>query len=252
MNMTWKQLMQWPPTATTVIGIGLIVGVATYLLTGSVTLAFFLAGLFKTICPQDAASVDELGPLLQKLPQQLGGASKALALIVCAGALSGLAACTSPPPISTNPVQSAVNLVAPGGADVVTQGITNAQYNFNEAVKLGILPATDPAPQCLNSVAALMGIGGTAPPSFTPKVTDLISAGSVGYIYIQQLKTATGGTLTVSPGCEQLIGQIILDATRAGLKAGAGALSVGALSGGIPLPIPLPPIAASAPPREGQ
>ncbi len=150
-----------------------------------------------------------------------------------------LASCANPPPISTNPIQSVVNATGLGsGNDVITQGIANAQYNFNQALALGILPASDPAPGCLNSVATLLGIGGTAPAQFTPKITDLISAGSVGYIYLQQLKAATGGTLQVSPQCTQLIGQIIIDSTKMNLKLGSGALGAGVLTGGIPLPIP--------------
>ncbi|HEX3862749.1 MAG TPA: hypothetical protein VHY35_13750 [Stellaceae bacterium] len=55
----FAQLKQWPPTSTTVIGVGLLLGVGCYFLTGSVEGAVALAGFFKIICPQDAAAVDQ-------------------------------------------------------------------------------------------------------------------------------------------------------------------------------------------------
>lgn len=157
-------------------------------------------------------------------------------LIFVSSILAGLIGCANPPQITKSPVTEIASVLSPsGGTDMISQGILNAQYNFNQAVQLGILSATDPAPGCLNSVATMLGLGASAPPGFTPRVTDLISAGSVGYIYIQQLKTLTGSSLQVSPACMQLIGQIVIDANRAGLRLGAGAL------GGVGLGI-LPPV----------
>jgi hypothetical protein len=159
-----------------------------------------------------------------------------------------LGGCANPPAISTNPIQSAGNIVntATGGATSgatsdVSQDILNAQTDFNQAVQLGILPATDPAPQCLNSVASLLGVGGTAAAQFTPTVSGIVSAGAVGYIYIQQLKQLTGGTLTVPPACLQLIGQIVIDASKAGLQLGGAATAIGLVgTTGLPaLPLPL-------------
>ena len=145
-----------------------------------------------------------------------------------------LAACANPAPISVNPIQSGVNVIAQAGgstttglADTVTTGITNADYNLGQAMQLGILPATDPAKACLDSVSTQLGIGGTAPASFTPKVSDLISAGSVGYIYAQQVKQllANGGSgLAVSATCQQLVGQIVIDSATQLNKAAIGAI----------------------------
>jgi hypothetical protein len=58
MSTTLAQLKQWPPTSTTVIGAGILVGLGSYMLTGSWEVAAALAGFFKLICPQDAAAVD--------------------------------------------------------------------------------------------------------------------------------------------------------------------------------------------------
>lgn len=55
-----KQLMQWAPTVTTVIGLGLVIGGLTYYFTGSLELAMMLAGGFKVICPQDSAVTDQV------------------------------------------------------------------------------------------------------------------------------------------------------------------------------------------------
>lgn len=141
-------------------------------------------------------------------------------LPVVAALVLSLAACANQPPISGNPIQDAFATVkgpavagAPAAPDLITQGIADAQSNFAQAVTLGVLSATDPAPGCLNSAATVLGVGSAAAPSFTPKVSDLISAGSVAYIRLQQLKTLTGGAgLKVSSACTQLVGQIVLDA----------------------------------------
>lgn len=58
MNTILAQLKQWPPTSTTVIGLGILVGVGSYAITGSWEFALGLAGVFKVLCPQDAAAVD--------------------------------------------------------------------------------------------------------------------------------------------------------------------------------------------------
>lgn len=76
------QLLLWPPTSTTVIGAGLLAGVATYEATGSVTLAVTAAGVFKVLCPQDSAAVD-------KLSEVLGVLGKGVAVLFLAGTLAG-------------------------------------------------------------------------------------------------------------------------------------------------------------------
>ena len=52
------QIRQWPPTSTTVIGIGILGGLGCFMLTGSIEGAVAVAGIFKVLCPQDAAAVD--------------------------------------------------------------------------------------------------------------------------------------------------------------------------------------------------
>lgn len=58
MNNILAQLKQWPPTSTTVIGLGVLIGVGSFWLTGSLEGALAIAGVFKVLCPQDAAAVD--------------------------------------------------------------------------------------------------------------------------------------------------------------------------------------------------
>jgi hypothetical protein len=130
-------------------------------------------------------------------------------------------------PVSTNVVRDVAS--GPGG-DVIIRGLQNAAYNLDSAVKIGALPAGDPAPACVHDVLQKLGAdcrldpsaeGGTAcvvtdPSSvFTPRVSDLISAGSVAYIRIQQLKVAAGGGIKVATSCEAIIGQLLIDQARA-------------------------------------
>jgi len=71
-----KQLLAWPPTATTVIGLGLVLGAVDYLLTGSAAQAVLIAGLFKIVCPQDTAAVDKLDDVLNQLPAIAAAANR--------------------------------------------------------------------------------------------------------------------------------------------------------------------------------
>jgi hypothetical protein len=135
-----------------------------------------------------------------------------------------IAGCTNPAPISTNPVQSAANDVTtllPGTKTTqatVTQGLTDAQWNLQQAQAIGVLAATDPALPCLNGVLAQLGVGGTPPASFTPRESDLISTGSVLYIQIQQAKQLRAGGLAVPAACQALIGMFVIDASSVGIK----------------------------------
>ena len=45
----FKQLLTWPPTGTTVIGIGMILGAVDYLLTGSTVQAVIIAIVWQVI-----------------------------------------------------------------------------------------------------------------------------------------------------------------------------------------------------------
>lgn len=150
-----------------------------------------------------------------------------LTVILLGGALTGCASNT-PPPISTNPVQTAANVVIPG---TVVSGLQNAAWNLDQAIAIKVLPISDPADLCVHGALQAIGqdVGQTpvAAQQFIPKVSDLISAGSVAYILAQQAKTLAGnGGLSVPPSCEQLVGHFVL----AGVNAPANAIINGALA----------------------
>lgn len=94
---------------------------------------------------------------------------------------------------------------------VVKTDLADATANLNNAVKLGLLPATDPAVTCLNAISAQAA----AQVSFTPQVNGLISAGSVAYIAAQLAKQG----VQIDPACEALVGRVVLDGASAGAKA---------------------------------
>jgi hypothetical protein len=138
-------------------------------------------------------------------------------------------ACTNPPPISSNPGQTVVKditAVAPAPVATIQTGLLNAEWNLDQAIAKGILPANDPADTCMHAALTQIGIepapagtpSATPPESFTPKVTDLISGGAVVYIEAQQVKKLESGG-TIAPSCKQLIGQLVLDAAAVGIKA---------------------------------
>lgn len=170
--------------------------------------------------------------------------------IALAGCL--LAACSSPPPISSNPVVTAtnqVNAIVPlaGANNLVVTGLQNAAFNLDNAMAIGALPGTDPASACVHGVLKQLGAdvtvtptgvtpvalpsGGTAT-SFTPKVSDLISGGSVAYILFQQAKQVQAGGIAVPTGCAAIVGQIVIDGAKTGINAG-----VGVLTGGLTAPL---------------
>lgn len=168
-----------------------------------------------------------------------------------------LAGCSSPPPISAgSPTPISVVTSLPGVGGTIKQGILDAQYNLDSAVTIGVLPATDPGKACLDSVAGQLNAPGAA--SFTPRVSDLVSAGSVGYIYLQQLKALTSGDplTNLPPGCVQLVGQIVIDGVTQLNKVGLGPLvGAGGVSAGILPVLPLgqrePSVPASNPSLDG-
>lgn len=126
------------------------------------------------------------------------------------------AGCTT---ISANPIQDLPKTQLGG---VVIQGLQDASFNLDSAVTVGALTATDPAPPCFHAVLTRLGADPTNPvppgASFTPKVSDLISAGSVLYIRAQQLKQAQGAGVTVPTSCKLLITDFLLDAAGAGVS----------------------------------
>lgn len=116
------------------------------------------------------------------------------------------------------------------GASAIIQGLQDSAFNFDEAVRVGALDATDPAPGCVHGVLKDLGVeasAGTAPPAvFTPRVSDLLSAGSVLYIRVKQAERLAGTSVVVPTDCKALVGQLIIDVARQGLSVlpGAGLL----------------------------
>lgn len=94
---------------------------------------------------------------------------------------------------------------------VVKTDIASAAYNLDQAVKLGMLPADDPAVVCLHVVAAKAA----ADVSFEPKYDGLVSAGSVAYIAAQIAKKG----VAIDPQCEALVGRVVIDGAKAARKA---------------------------------
>jgi hypothetical protein len=105
---------------------------------------------------------------------------------------------------------------------VVIQGLQDATFNLDSAVTVGALSADDPAPKCFHSILVQLGADPASPAapgaSFTPKVSDLISFGSVLYIRAQQLKKSQGGGISVPSDCKVLMTNFLLDAAGAGVK----------------------------------
>lgn len=168
------------------------------------------------------------------------------AILGCAMAM--LAACATPPPISSNPVQTAANAIGalpiggPIGGNTVVTGLQNAAFNLDSAIQIGILPATDAADGCVHGALQTLGadvtlangmenpvMGAPVAKQFTPKVSDLLSGGSVAYILAVQAKALAGGGITVPAGCEQLVGHFVLT----GVNAPAAAI-VNSVAGALP------------------
>ncbi len=105
---------------------------------------------------------------------------------------------------------------------VVVQGLLDATYDLDQAVAVGALPKSDPAPGCFHAVLTQLGLDPANPApagsSFTPKISDLISLGSVLYVRAQQLKGAQGGGIQVPADCKLLVAQFMLDAAAYGAK----------------------------------
>lgn len=121
--------------------------------------------------------------------------------------------------ISANPIADLPKTQLGG---VVIQGLQDASFNLDSAVTVHALTADDPAPPCFHAVLGKLGADPANPApagaSFTPKVSDLISAGSVLYIRAQQLKQAQGAGVIVPASCKLLITDFLLDAAGAGVS----------------------------------
>ena len=142
-----------------------------------------------------------------------------------------LAACQTMVPITNNPQQQIGGVIAatPLGGTVVT-GLKDAEFNLDSAISIGVLPSTDPADACVHSSLQAIGQEGSATPTpnqqFNPKVSDLISGGSVVYILAAQARTlAANGGLALPQSCETLVGHFVLT----GINAPANAIIGGAI-----------------------
>jgi hypothetical protein len=178
--------------------------------------------LLPALTPEQAKAVVTEIATLAKAARKVG---PALILVVAAGALS---ACQSPGTISAGlpqDIAAAVPESGPAGIKgTVTQGLVDTAWNLDEAIAVGALDRNDPAPGCLDAVLGDLGIGKSAGlplPSFTPKVSDLISGGSVLYIRAQQAKRLAGGGIELQIPCQALVGKLVIDAAKAGINAGA-------------------------------
>lgn len=137
--------------------------------------------------------------------------------------LVGALALTACQTLSANPAADITTNVAKTDlGKVIIQGLLDATSNLDQAVTVGALPKSDPAPGCFHAVLTQLGIDPANPApagaSFTPKESDLISLGSVLYIRAQQLKAAQGGGIQVPADCKLLVAQFMLDAAAYGAK----------------------------------
>lgn len=141
MNTALKQLVQWPPTTSTVIGIGLIGAAVDYLLTGSMAQAMFVAGVLKILIPEDAAAAGTLQQILSNVPGAKTGAAMLFAGALGVAGLGGLAACSN--------VSGVSGLAAtPIGQSLITALVTNLAPGINQSIanaSAGIASSKDAA-----------------------------------------------------------------------------------------------------------
>lgn len=86
---------------------------------------------------------------------------------------------------------------------LITSDLTATSRNLDQAVAVGALKPTDPAPQCLHDLLARTGAGQE---TFKPEISGLISLQSIAYIRAQQIKNR--GELSAS--CKAVIGDIVI------------------------------------------
>ena len=55
--VVWAQISQWPPTTSTVIGGGVLIGLISYIWTGSLELAIGVGAVLVKLCPEAAPAV---------------------------------------------------------------------------------------------------------------------------------------------------------------------------------------------------
>lgn len=159
------------------------------------------------------------------------------------GALALLcAACTTPISASlTQDVTGATGAQTAPLVQKVTAGLQDASYNLDQAVVVGALAKTDPAPACAHAALQDLGIDPSVKPaavaaSFVPKIEplDVFSPGSVAYIRAQQIKALqASGALApaISDACKVMMWNFVVDAIKSEAKVGVA--TAAALGGGV-------------------
>ena len=90
---------------------------------------------------------------------------------------------------------------APG--KLIINDLKAASVNLNSAVRVGALPASDPAPDCLRNALDRFGEGQE---TFVPEVDGVVSLASIAYIRAKQLENRA----PVSTECKAMLGDILL------------------------------------------
>lgn len=139
-------------------------------------------------------------------------------------ALLLITGCTNPPTISNQGAGATVaQAVAPPDSQIAV-GLKNAASNLDQAIGIGILQADDPADACVHNALKLSGLestpGSAAVQSFTPVISDAISAGSVLYIQSVQLRNAK--PFSVDTACKAVLGDLVLQGLQVGARLTPG------------------------------
>lgn len=140
-------------------------------------------------------------------------------LFAALAALSVAGCASTPSQISGAPPGGGVTVTSP----TIVTDLQSAAYNLDNAVAVGALAATDPAPACMHDILVKAGVelpaGAVPAKSFTPKYDGVASAGTVAYILVQQAKQLQASGVQVDPSCEALVGRVVIDGMKATNKA---------------------------------
>lgn len=90
---------------------------------------------------------------------------------------------------------------------IVKNDLESAAANFEQAVKAGVLPETDPAVTCTRAIMAR--VAGDV--SLDPQISGLISASSVAYIAARVAENRA----KLPAECTETIGRLVIDGAKA-------------------------------------
>lgn len=172
-------------------------------------------------------------------------------LAALSGFLAVLTGCASTPDrivgapeaVVVQPTPDSPKITLPAGTapaftpgPILARDLVSAAYNLDEAVRVGAIPANDPAVACVHDAlqhSGLDGGGAVQRQSFEPKKDGVVSMGAILYIMVEQARTqaAAAKAFELSPACLQIIGRLQVDALKATAKAGLAVLP-GAIAGG--------------------